>query len=802
MADFPLTPPRTPSSRSLAPAVAIIALIGVLLFFALRVAFNPIPVRPTTTPVIVTRTPLPTLTVTLTPTVTPTETRTPRPTWTLQPTPFPTPTVTPSITPLPSRLPYLATPVLATPYKYNDLYLLKTWTPEEADALIQTLQGIPVARYPVVSQQHSAAFDRAFAYAAYAQREALRRFPDAPQAEAWRWSLAYNATRLQEPQAGQLLADLLHGMPFDKASLDNLPQWFAEQQDRLLQERPMALAVIEMPTGHVIEITSAGGAAYLWLPQGAALATPFTARFDYALGLQSHLLSGDLTGDDIPELVVDFTFPTATTVTQPEVFRLDTIVTSLAMSQTVPIALETVYESRWAIIPQNDGLPVLRFNGFVFPACPVTVEQGYRWQGEHLVFEGETSYHVLPNADQLYWCERVLDHGDLHWDPQAVIPLYETLIPLWPPAADARGRLYPADARDALRYRLGLNLALANRTAAARAALEDLIANPTTPESEWIAPAQDFLAAYETPAEIYRACQQAPHCNPRAALKALTVQQKAHDPTQTWAFLKQQGVIMRSAGIFDFDGDGADERWLTVRHHPQEALEFWILAGGPQGVQALFVQSIEDGSPRPYSFEPLTTPRITQFERGSGFILHRVPAQAGYIEHVETQFIYNTDTLKGLQAAVQSLFNGAEPATIVRQLEILQDMPNFNCRDQCDRFWYTYALALELSDQPGAAIDAYIKLWWEHLRSPFTMMARAKLTQLRLTRTDTPIPTQTPTITLTPTPSLTPTITQTPTVTHTIDPNATATETPTVTPTATETPTETPTPTPTETPTS
>lgn len=792
----------SPSPRSLAPAIAIIALIGIFIFFALRVAFTPTIVRPTATYHIVTRTPLPTFTVTPSPTNTPTITNTRRPTWTLKPTRVPTRTLTPSITPTSTRS-YPPTPIIATPYKYNDLYTLTTWSPEKADELIQILQGIPSARSPVVRQRNTSDFDEAFYYAAYAQQEALLRFPEAIQANAWRWGLAYNTSRLQDPRSAQLLADLLHTAPITTSIPTNLPGWFGQQQDDLLQERPFTLNIFSLATGSVLEITSEGGGVYLWQPEGSNQANPFTTQFNYAQRLQAHSFSGELTGDDIPELVVDYSVTSSTLVTAPEIYSLGSNVESLTMTLSAPIELATPYESHWAIISRTGKTPELRFNGTVFPACPVTVEQGYHWKDKNFFSQGEIIYRIQPNPEQLPWCERVMDHADLYWEPEATISLYKTLVPLWPPAQDWRNRPYPEDAGDEMRFRLAVSLALANDYEEAQNAFNELVTDPITAESSWIAPAQAFLDAYSEPGEVYRACQNAPHCNPRSALMALIKLNESHDPPQVLDFLQKHGVTTRSSGNFDFDGDGLDERWLTVRHHSQEKLEFWILADAPNGVQAFFVQDIDDGSPSPYYFEPITSPPIVQFERHKGFILHRlVDGEPGtpYLEHVETRFVPNTDTIKGLNTAIEALFGGKDPTTIVRDLGYLQDMPNFNCREQCDRFLYTLALALELSEQPGTAIDTYIQLWWEHLRSPFTIMAREKMIQLRLLRTETATPSKTPTITHTPTTTNTSdpnaTATQTATATNTSDPNATETETPTttITPTITETATLTATP--------
>jgi len=697
------------------------------------------------------------------------------------------------------------------PVKYNDRYLFDEWTAVKADELVQMIQGVPSAMYPVVRQRNDPGYDQAFSYPAYALREALLRFPDAPQAEGWRWMLARDGAYLQDPRSAQVFATLLANAPLNSNTPGELTAWFDAQQRTFIGEETFSLNVLSTSTGRVLEIIatngsedSNGGSAYLWLPNGANKPVPFASQFDFAKQLHANSVIGELTGDDIPELALDYQVPTETIIIQPHIFNLGSVVGQLALEPVLPLDLGMPYESRWAIIPG----PELRFNGFTFPACPVTIEQGYRWSDNRFNFQGTTTFRVLPNAEELYWCSYMLDHADLHWGPEAVIPLYETLIPLWPPAQDELGRSYPPDARDELRFRLGISYALANQSEMAHSLLDDLIANPTVPESSWITPAIDFLETYKTPGEIYRSCLDAPVCTARSALIALTQLNQTDDPSRMLAYLQRQGVAMRSSGYFDFDGDGEDERWFTVRHDQGMQLEFWILAKAPGGVQALFVQVQDDGSPQPYYFEPMTSPPIVQFEMGQGFTLNRLADGQPYFTHVETRFLPNTDTIVGLNSAVEALFSGTDPAIIAQELVWLTDASNFNCRDQCDRFLYTLGLALELSGRERDAIDTYIQLWWEHLRSPFTQMARAKLIQLPLgpvftetsTITPTPTITETPTETNTPDPNATPTITLTPTITSTIDPNATPTETPTITPTMTETPTPSLTPTETGTP--
>jgi hypothetical protein len=171
----------TPSARPLLPAFLIILVVFFLIFMALRILYPPASLsRPTSTlrppTVTITRAPAVTATFTATPTIT----RTPRPTWTLRPTATRTITHTPAPTdtPLPPIM-----PTWVKPLQYNDLYLLRPWSPEEANGVIELLQAYPDTLYPTPADRETSTYNAAFTYVTFLQREALLRYPDDPQAE-------------------------------------------------------------------------------------------------------------------------------------------------------------------------------------------------------------------------------------------------------------------------------------------------------------------------------------------------------------------------------------------------------------------------------------------------------------------------------------------------------------------------------------------------------------------------------------------------------------------------------------------
>jgi hypothetical protein len=121
-----------------------------------------------------------------------------------------------------------------------------------------------------------------------------------------------------------------------------------------------------------------------------------------------------------------------------------------------------------------------------------------------------------------------------------------------------------------------------------------------------------------------------------------------------------------------------------------------------------------------------------------------------------------------VDAAREALLSGADPKEIYQELVLLEKFPGLLCRARwsCDEYYYLLGLAAELAKNPNDAIEAYLYLWRNYTRSPFTTMARLKLLWTGVlptpTRTMTPAGTPTPTISGTPgTATVTPTVTST-----------------------------------------
>jgi len=693
--------------------------------------------------------PSPTLipSLTLTPTETSTPTRTPRPTWTIRPrlTDTPTASATPSLPPTLTRLPTI-TP--ARPFKFNDRYMFVPWSADMAQRAAQMAYEYPDVRYAKPEQKVLPAYHAAFAAAVYAYREALLRFPDDPQASKWQWRLAYSLAQVGDPEAVTLYAGFIQEA-LKKGDLrsEDLPEWFQLQEPRL----SLLLYKITPEPGQLSQdlIQIVEGGVYLWLVETPAdvQVKPITQAFNFTTAAGTVQLLGKLTGEGQTEVAIYQPLSDQPGVlAEPRVFRLSGAEPlELPVQLSLPYDLQTKFTASLETDPQGGFI----LKAKIFPACPVTLTQLYSWDSETFT-PSKIQTQVEPPLEMTQVCEPGLRHALSAWQASENLALLEALLPLWPPALDMDGAPYPKDARDELRYLLGISQALTGQFDQAVRSLQEVKDSPTVSDSRWIVSADQFLKVYQAPADLYRACQQDSSCNLRAALvqTSLSIQEK--DPSLAQEALREMGVSTRAAGIFDFDQDGQSERWITVLPRTGQNLEFWILAASPAGTRALYVDLANQDRPAPFYNEPAAaTPPVFQIEAQKGFQLKRIPPDgepyivpAAVVEPITT---YTRDTLQEDQEA---LLSGVDPALVRDSLLDVLNSGRFNCLNHriCDRFYYTLGLAYELAGDTREAIDTYIQLWWENSQSPYTKIARMKIGLI----TPTPSPTRTPTATRSP----------------------------------------------------
>jgi hypothetical protein len=140
-------------------------------------------------------------------------------------------------------------------------------------------------------------------------------------------------------------------------------------------------------------------------------------------------------------------------------------------------------------------------------ACPeITFEMDYQWTGIDFQF----TERRFPSGQDLPQPSETVDNMDACWDeafelelsklpyPADRLDQFRTLIDAYPLSSKIifTGEPQPVDAREAMRYRLGMDLAWQGEAAAAREQMQKILTQSTTQASQRFGRAQAFLAHY------------------------------------------------------------------------------------------------------------------------------------------------------------------------------------------------------------------------------------------------------------------------------------------------------------------
>ncbi len=555
---------------------------------------------------------------------------------------------------------------------------------------------------------------------------------------------------------------------------------------------------------YLIELRGAGGSAFLWLldKTPAYQAFPLLTAFDFAEPRSAYWILGELdnkssNGEEIAIYLSSLSGETS--LQPPFVYNLGAVEPVILDFQptTDILSIGMDFDNRWLLQANTNGQNKLVFQTTINPACPLKVERAYRWNGLYFKAE-ELRLEFDTLRDDLALCGLLIDQVQHQWGPLAAVSLMEILLPEWPPDKDVQGNAYPADELDRFRYRLAVSKALSGDFDGAIAALNEILEAPVVPTSRWVEHAQNFLADFQSPDEIYRACSSSPECDPPSAIQLLASRIPAQqDPVR---FLREWGIEPISSGYFDFEDDDESERWFTVRSSPQQRLHFWILFKDEGFHTPLMIGTVNSRVPviefindAYIAEEGLHLQPAVLLDGTFAFHVQRVPdTREPYILPVPLRTEYPSRFFVPLQTYRDALLQGASPELIQENLENLAEFPGLLCKStwSCDEYYYLLGLAGELSQDEDSAVGAFQFLWLNYSKSPFTTMARLKLasrgTVIPPTFTPTLTGTTTPTVA---TPTLSPTVTTTP---------ATSTPVPSSSPTVSGTPptaTNTPSPT-------
>lgn len=770
--------PNTPNLTNLGLAGLILGAVFILILVVVVLTqASPAYIVPT-----LTYAPTTTITPSATASTTATVTLTPRPSRTA--TQGPTTTLTRTLTPTRTQTP--VRPATITPFAAdvdNSNYTLAAWDLAAAQRLIELLETYPDSLPANRRGENNVNYYHAYQPAAIALGEILLRNPDLPTLP-WRLARALNLARSGDAYAAAEYAlALQEALNTRVVTPDGLPGWFPSNHAPLKLSMYPAPAPVSVQQAWLVEISGAGsGWLLLWQTPQAYQVIPILNDFNFPLPYQSEFFWGDLTGDGLDELlIVRKAAEGENTIFTPRIFDLaQPAIQEITFSP--PGAFETHLDASggWSVNPKG-AQASLEFKASVFPACPTEIRLAYLYQNDFLELSQE-SFRLSALAGAEGNCELIVNHAQQRWSLDSAVQLMEQLLPVWPPEKLADGKRPALDALDEWRYRLGVNYTLLGNAAKAAETLNQVIETPTIAVSRWIEPAQTFLAGSTSPQALYRTCLVSPHCDPRLALEILVASLPGTDPNLALQSFLSYGVVVRSSYVFDFDGDGINERWFTIRHTPEAVLEFWILAANQDRLFALFVDKVEENFPSLSSFEQISGPPVIWMDAEMVFSMVRLPeGDTPVLIDQPPVYFYDAYTRQALDAAEHRLFSGADPAAIyaeLRQMRIDDKLACINDPQQCARFFLLLGLAADLSGQTGNAVGGYAEAWRQYLTSPYSVYARLKLRRNPFAPTQTASPTPTPTITRTPTVTRTMTALPTKTPTRTVTPTRTPTRTP------------------------
>lgn len=425
------------------------------------------------------------------------------------------------VKPTPSpTIPSLPTLMQATIANSPDAYQLASGTADRADEIITMMEQ---AVLEFMEGQTGPGNNRPpFDVVWHAAWDALERFPDDPRFEEWRWKMAYymafsgegyGATELYS----ELIADALNQ---EGVAPQDLPRWF--QSGELVstyptQEFTLEIEPITVPGneagylirfGELFDIDTPGSSCVLvvenddkFMPYIVHDGFPESGFF-ITLRNPSSCFAKDVTDDGIDEIIVDHYSGGHVGTTFINVFDITSLPPE-AMPFTPSQDENLIIWNGWINdYPKVDGKTQLQV-GIALGDCWDYGLTDYEWNGAwfavshgEVVFNDtpyQSDYTSLSCAGKIQDYASNLNHQDAFWIYDGAYTAY------------FKHALNNIEVLDEFRVLMGLASAYQGDHDMARSIFRAIGESPTTVGSIWIQPAQDFLEAYRSPSDLFRA---------------------------------------------------------------------------------------------------------------------------------------------------------------------------------------------------------------------------------------------------------------------------------------------------------
>ena len=705
----------------------------------------------------------------------PTTSALPSPASTATTTATPTASASPAPTSTATRA-ILPTLVPKTPAGGPDAYQLAPWTPNQADELIARMEQAVLERnfgpYEGPNLPYRAVW--------YAVWDALAHFPDDPRADHWRWKLPYYMAWAGEgDEATWIYTDrMLRVLNGDGLAAEDLPTWFQSGEPTetyLTQHFDLQVSPIEVPArragqliaiGNLDDIDTPGGTCLLAAQDGDRYAIyPLRNGFpDFGFFItMRHPIScfaRDVTDDGIAEIIIDQYSGGHvgwTDITVLDIERLPPEVMPFNPQRDRSLAK---FNGLIVDYPNTRGRTQLQV-GEQLGFCEEYGLTNYQWNGEWFeVASGRVDIpeNFYPRGDDaLASCLfRIADYAR-PLSPQDAATIFDQGFAAYSESVENNLEML-----EEFRILKGLHYAYAGDLEAARAAFDEIARSPTVTDSVWVQPALDFLSTFDAPADLYRACgtvnilapyyaqysaegsvPQITPCKYDAALRATVANAFSAAPlAQITDELRTAGVSIPAEGWFDFDDDGREERWFGVIQPDEVEPELWIAAETNRGkVVAIPVGQVSMENVVLTHVAGETSGGVTDLGNGQTIeLVHHPLTDEPFVivRRPETREPI-LDTVDQFRELRQRLINGSAAAPIYAQLLAIGQSSS-NCPLQvedaagtviadydCAAYYYTLALAAELSGRGREAVGYFYTVWSKYPLSSFALMARIRL---------------------------------------------------------------------------
>lgn len=657
-------------------------------------------------------------------------------------------TVSPTITVSPTQT---SRPVPTyTPANPNGTYEVGIWSAEEADLLIAQIASSlsAIESEPMYQSVYGwASYMEHYKYLAFAEKEALLRFPNASQEEKWQWDLCYNLAFSYQPGAssdapelpcyGQLIENELNS---GETTLADLPKWFEDHEPRI----PFTITSFATPAGFTSAyIITLEYNAMIWLLEqsGKFHTTGLRSSIFYYREAGAKFNELDVTGDSFPELLLDFSLSHCCgAFSRSFVYDVSSGTPRLLpFKNTSGMVTDLVsdYESIITPLEAKSEHPGFIFNSHygydpLIQPCNIREYDKYYWDGYQFEL-GEMWFGINPPGeyDDKEFCQFLINTAKEPGELEAAVRTIGSVQ-----IGD------PDVTRDQILYKLGEYQARLGNIEKAKEYFNAAISlQPTDkPASKWAYYSQLFLDNLQAKDSYYSICSKVVECSMHGALQQIIGAIQPSSFLSIPQILKDSTIPIKSNGYVNFDSSGNIEQWLVVQHPNRSNREFWILVQAPKKIYAEFVADIPANQPKLKEFRGSNNYVLTTSDGESLFSLENLTfsGQPYVVTHslVESNHpILDNDYLQRywveipLDDLTNELFTGADPASVLQKLQQLAKSTTFDCKKSnvCDQVDYLLGLTNELLGNNQVASEVYVQLWKDYPDSLYAIMARSKL---------------------------------------------------------------------------